>query len=423
MVLSQNGDSRILSNGSAATLVNASNITGAGTIGDSQLTLNNQGVIDGNSTTAALTLDTNSPAIRFLPPSHTIGNSGLIEGTTAEGVIIVSNVSNDGRIEALGTDARLLIEGTISNFTSVPLGIVRPGLVAASGGGAHVDLSSAKITEGIVSIGIDSLVETVAGSGRSTIAGVTVTSSGTLEANPDSELRIQSSNIGASGTLVTNGNGALLDIDGNVSAVAGTISGGTLEFKGASASHIAFTPGTIGTLKLDASTAFTGAISGFGGPSPNIFSQFLGFGDSSIDSGSFQYLATGNANQDIRVQSAVANGGTGAPVGVGLMNSQLLAGDFGLTANSAYAPGGGTNFAISGAVDAAVPENGNISNVNPGTDLISTVDQISRYLSSTKDANGIAHADPNALYLISPAPTTHRSDWRTMPMSKSRLPI
>ena len=106
-------------------------------------------------------------------------------------------------------------------------------------------------------------------------------------------------------------------------------------------------------------------------------------------------------NQNIRIQSAVANGGSGTPVGVGLMNPQILAGDFGLTANSAYAPSGGTNYAIAGAVDAAVPENGNIRNVNPGAGLLATVDQISSYLNSTKDANGIAHADPNALYLIS----------------------
>jgi GDSL-like Lipase/Acylhydrolase len=399
VTLSQNGGSLIVSNGSAATLVNASTIAGAGTIGDAHLTLVNQGIIDGDSATAALTLDTNAPLTLRLPPSHTIGNSGLIEGTTAKGTVIVSNVSNDGRIEALGTDARLLIDGTISNFAPFPLG--RPGLVGASGSGAHVDLSSTKITGGVLSIGAGSLIETVAGTGVSIISGVRAVNSGTLQANSNSELRIQSSTIGTTGTLMSNGVGALLDIDGSVGAVAGTISGGTIEFKGTSAAHIAFTPGTVGTLKLDASTTFTGTISGFGGLSPNIFSQFLGFGDSSIDSGALQYLPTANANQNIRIQSAVANGGSGSPVGVGLMNPQILAGDFGLTANSAYAPSGGTNYAISGAVDAAVSENGFISNVNPGAGLLATVDQISSYLNSTKDANGIAHADPNALYLIS----------------------
>jgi hypothetical protein len=399
VTLSANGGSLIVSNGSAAKLVNASTIAGAGTIGDAHLTLVNEGVIDGDSATAALTLDTNAPLTLRPPPSHIIDNSGLIEGTTAKGTVIVSNVLNDGRIEALGTDARLLIDGTVSYVATFPRG--RPGLVGASGSGAHVDLSSANITGGMLSIGAGSLIETVAGTGVSIISGVVAVNSGTLQANGNSELRIQSSAIGTTGTLMSNGVGALLDIDGSVGAVAGTISGGTIEFKGASAAHIAFTPGTVGTLKLDASTAFTGTISGFGGLSPNIFSQFLGFGDSSIDSGSFQYLPTGNADQDVRIQSAVANGGTAAPVGVGLMNPQILAGDFDLTANSAYAPGGGTNYAISGALDAAVHENQMTSNLNPGAGLLATVDQISSYLNSTKDANGIAHADPNALYLIS----------------------
>ena len=292
-----------------------------------------------------------------------------------------------------------LLDGTVTNLTPFPLG--RPGLVAASGRGAHVDLSSAEISGGRLSIGAGSLVETVAGSGLSIITRVTAVNSGTLEANGNSELRILSSNIGATGMLMSNGDGALLDIDGSVGAVAGTISGGTIEFKGASAAHIAFTPGTVGTLKLDASTTFTGTISGFAGLSPNVFSQFLGFGDSSIDSGAFQYLPTSNGNRNIRIQSAVANGGTGAPVGVGLMNSQDLAGDFGLTANTAYGPGGGTNYAIPGALDAAISDNGFNGNINNGAGLIATADQISTYLSSTKDANGIAHADPNALYLIS----------------------
>jgi hypothetical protein len=399
VTLSANGNSFIVSNGSGAKLVNASTIAGAGTIGDAHLTLVNQGIIDGDSATAALTLDTNAPLTLLSPPSHTIGNSGLIEGTTARGTVIVSNVSNDGTIEALGTDARLLIDGTISNFAASPLG--RPGLVRASGSGAHVDLSSAKITGGRLSIGAGSLIESVAGTGVSIISGVTAVSSGTLQANSGSELRILGSKIGTTGTLMSNGAGALLDIDGSVAAVAGTISGGTIEFKGTSAANIAFTPGTVGTLKLDTSTTFTGTISGFAGLGLNPFSQFLGFGDSSIDSGALAYLPTANTNQNIRIQSAVANGGSGSPVGVGLMSSQILAGDFGLTANSAYAPSGGTNYAIAGAVDAAVPENGNISNVNPGAGLLATVDQISSYLNSTKDANGIAHADPNALYLIS----------------------
>jgi hypothetical protein len=43
------------------------------------------------------------------------------------------------------------------------------------------------------------------------------------------------------------------------------------------------------------------------------------------------------------IASAINNGGTGAPVGVGLMNTQILAGMLGLTALPANQPGG-TNY-------------------------------------------------------------------------------
>lgn len=138
--------------------------------------------------------------------------------------------------------------------------------------------------------------------------------------------------------------------------------------------------------------------------------QFIGFGDSTIDSGWWQaYLAThatnGNANESTLIRNALANGTNGAPVGAGnLSNSQILAAFFGLSATPANQPGG-TNYAISGAVDAATAANGNIGNlnnstvVNPtntNTGLPSTAQQIANYLS----ANG-GRANPNALYLIS----------------------
>src|SRR5262249_17393676 len=78
------------------------------------------------------------------------------------------------------------------------------------------------------------------------------------------------------------------------------------------------------------------------------FSQALVFGDSTVDSGWWKGAlqgncdsakspcTTGNANKDNLIANSIANGGTGAPVGAGyLMNSQLLASYFGLTANPA----------------------------------------------------------------------------------------
>jgi outer membrane lipase/esterase len=137
------------------------------------------------------------------------------------------------------------------------------------------------------------------------------------------------------------------------------------------------------------------------------FNQFISFGDSSVDSGWWSGAlqgqcdgasvpcTTGNAVKDTRIANAIANGGTGAPVGVGLMNTQILAGDFGLTALPANQPGG-TNYAISGAVNAATPANGNIGNLNQNTTLPSTVQQMANYLAGHGGA-----ANPQALYVIS----------------------
>lgn len=135
------------------------------------------------------------------------------------------------------------------------------------------------------------------------------------------------------------------------------------------------------------------------------FTEFVGFGDSTIDSGWWKGAlsgscgavaapcTTGNAAKDSRIANAIANGGTGAPVGVGLMNSQVLAGFYGLSALPANQPGG-TNYAISGALSA--PVGGIGGNLNPNPNLPSTTTQIATYLTS---AGG--HANPHALYLIS----------------------
>ena len=137
------------------------------------------------------------------------------------------------------------------------------------------------------------------------------------------------------------------------------------------------------------------------------FNAFYSFGDSSVDSGWWSGAlqgqcdgaptpcTTGNATKDTRIANAIANGGTGAPVGVGLTNTQILAGDFGLTAIPANQPGG-TDYAISGAVNAATAANGNIGNLNQNTTLPSTVQQMATYLAAHDGA-----ANPQALYVIS----------------------
>ncbi|RJR30849.1 MAG: autotransporter domain-containing protein [Desulfobacteraceae bacterium] len=112
------------------------------------------------------------------------------------------------------------------------------------------------------------------------------------------------------------------------------------------------------------------------------FNQFVGLGDSNLDSGYFRYHTTGIAAADAAVAAAVAGGAAGGFAGNGVVSSVQLAGRFGLSA--APIGGGGTNYAIGGsyvAVDTPV--------------LVSAVRQIRNYLASVNGA-----ANPDALYVI-----------------------
>lgn len=133
------------------------------------------------------------------------------------------------------------------------------------------------------------------------------------------------------------------------------------------------------------------------------FNQLVGFGDSTTDSGWYAGAtsgahATGVASVDASIAASLASGGNAHPTGPGLNNAQLLAGFFGLSANSASMPGG-TNYAIGNAVDDLVPP-GYVpatatGNQYPNPLLPGTATQIDNYLASV---NG--HANPNAIYLL-----------------------
>jgi len=126
------------------------------------------------------------------------------------------------------------------------------------------------------------------------------------------------------------------------------------------------------------------------------FTQALVFGDSTVDSGFYKVLGNPNGPAtnkfNIAFAAAIAAGGTGAPTNSpGLMNSQVLAAYFGLTADPANQPGG-TNFATSGAKNVLV---------NDGTNggfpaAIPTAQQIDNYLASVS-----GHANSNGLYMVS----------------------
>ena len=126
------------------------------------------------------------------------------------------------------------------------------------------------------------------------------------------------------------------------------------------------------------------------------FTQALVFGDSSVDSGFYKVLGNPNGPAtnkfNIAFAAAIAAGGTGAPTNSpGLMNSQVLAAHFGLTADPANQPGG-TNFATSGAKNVLVNDGTNGGFVA----AIPTVQQIDNYLASVS-----GHANSDGLYMVS----------------------
>ncbi len=131
----------------------------------------------------------------------------------------------------------------------------------------------------------------------------------------------------------------------------------------------------------------------FAGPAASqTLNQFVGFGDSTIDSGYYRALPNpgGGGTYNGFWAQAVAAGAGKPTTSPGAMSSEALANAFGL--NGAPSNQGGSNYATSGAknVDVNTAVNGGFQQAIP------TVTQINNYLT----ANG-GRANPNGLYLIS----------------------
>jgi outer membrane lipase/esterase len=95
------------------------------------------------------------------------------------------------------------------------------------------------------------------------------------------------------------------------------------------------------------------------------------FGDSTVDTGWFRYKPLpSNPTLNSLAAASLADGGRIPDTPYGIGAAQVLAAQFGLTANPADAPGGGTNYAASGAQN-------NATFTNPNAP--STVSQISTY--------------------------------------------
>jgi outer membrane lipase/esterase len=117
------------------------------------------------------------------------------------------------------------------------------------------------------------------------------------------------------------------------------------------------------------------------------FDQFVGLGDSTIDTGYFRYNQSGYGPIDNNLPAAIAQGATGGFAGNGVMGPTILAGKFGLSAGPVGDGNGGTNYANGAGYT-------NIPGPFPGS--VSATQQIQNYLTSVHGA-----ANPDALYIVS----------------------
>src|SRR5208282_4983493 len=244
VTLSNNAGNAVISNGVAATLTNAGDtISGAGTIGDSYLTLFNQGTINANQT-KALVINTGG---------NTITNSRTLEATSTGGLDIDSDVSNSRTIEALGSNTHVVIDSVITNTAT--------GVILASGSGAQVDLDGATILGGTLETsGTNAFIETVSGS-TNVLDGGTISSGSTVEINNGTTLALDDT-ITNFGTLLVNG--GTLNINGVVNGGLVEIEGkGKVTIAQANSENVTFQAKSTGELVLD-STSYAGKISGFG---------------------------------------------------------------------------------------------------------------------------------------------------------------
>ncbi|MDZ7618525.1 MAG: autotransporter domain-containing protein, partial [Patescibacteria group bacterium] len=117
------------------------------------------------------------------------------------------------------------------------------------------------------------------------------------------------------------------------------------------------------------------------------FNQFVGLGDSTIDTGYFRFNSSGNLSFDDAVSAAVANGAKGGFAGNGVLGATILGDKFGVSAGPVGNGTGGTNYGNGGCFT-AVP--------GPYPGSLSTTSQIQNYLASV---HGVAN--PHALYVVS----------------------
>ena len=228
VTLSDNAQNAILSNGTAATLINYDGISGAGAIGhgDALFTLiNEQGSTIDATGTIALIIDNDSPAV---------GNFALNE------------IVNSGTIEATGSGGLTIENTTIDNSTYDPTtGTGVDGQIEALSG-SHIDLDNATILQGFVTVDARGELDTVSGSANEietangpthNTAVASISIAGTISISDDSSLILASPyDIENSGNINLNSTGhqAILYFDQPAPILSG---GGNITLEGGEGSQ------------------------------------------------------------------------------------------------------------------------------------------------------------------------------------------
>jgi hypothetical protein len=327
VTLTDNTHNAIVSDGSPAELTNSDTITGTGTIGDSHLTLVNDGTIDATGThpliidtgintptsagpagshwtVGSLTVTNNAEGVLEASGGHTLQiddnvlNNGLIEvgnaGDSSGAVInVTGNITGTGSIE-LFNHATLEIGGSVSSGQTVTFevsngaselilddphgfqGVVK-GLVEASSEAAenYIDLKDFSYT-------FQTKVVSASYNSTTHITAVTITNGHsanniTIDLSGDYHKGdIEFASDGAGGTLFS-----------DPAADSGTVtidSGTTLDIAAASTATVNFanSNGHTGELVLDNSNAFTGQIAGFAGDGTISNSDLIDLADVNI---------------------------------------------------------------------------------------------------------------------------------------------
>ncbi|WP_260963154.1 beta strand repeat-containing protein [Pseudomonas citri] len=245
----------------------------------------------------SITNDANGNAVLSISAEQTVTINGVAAAALSEANLLfdVNPVTTNTGTLTIADGAIMPFGGSIDNSGTIELGSTGSGTdleilfrgATLTGGGQVVLSDSAQnvIFGGSADTVLTNADNTVSGAGQLGAGQMTLVNSGQILANGANALVIDtgSNAITNTGVLQASGSGGLViestlvnsgslwANDGNISihaettgAGSATISGSaTLEFAAASDQNVTFDSGAAGTLKLDASTAFSGSVSGF----------------------------------------------------------------------------------------------------------------------------------------------------------------